>query len=158
MGRDANGSHGWLEHRGLTSEEKQPGAFGNTWICFQADFSTSGPAKHEEGQLHHLLRAHICSRHREGLTPAKSSWFHSYCSGFIHQELVSAAQRLSQGAATPIRWQLSIKSPKFTQLVNPLWRKRGILHGGFGKVRDVSWLVWSSHELQVWLNWHWGSV
>lgn len=94
LGKGWEWIHGWLEHRGLSPEVKQPGAFGNTWICFQADFSTSDPAKPEEGQLHHLLRAHICSRHREGLTPAKSSWFPSYCSGFLPQELESAAQRL----------------------------------------------------------------
>lgn len=32
----------------------------------------------------------------------------------------------------------------------------GWTQGSFGNVRDVSWLVWDNHELQVWLNWHWG--
>lgn len=140
------------------------------------------------GQLHLLLRAFIthaapqsCSRHREALTPAKSSWFSSNWRCFLQQELVLCCSKaldvvlpfgtatlrgrpcVKQGAATPTRcssslsmvtrhWIPKIHTAGKSSIEDP-GNSPGWSHSGFGKVRDVSRLVWSNHKLQVW---HWG--
>lgn len=73
---------------------------------------------------------------------------------------------VSQGAATPVRCSsllsmvTSYQIPKIPTAgkssIEEMGNSPGWTQGSFGKVRDVSWLVWGNHELQAWLNWHWG--